>query len=324
MADESQQKTTRMRSPAYPSVNLEAAIDHAKVIYDKEKRSSAPVLVVATHWGTNIKSSKGLRLIAALKQFGLVNEEGEGEDRHVRLSNRALDLIVQTNRLDPAWRKAVAEAALAPRIHKALWEHFASSLPSDDNLRVYLIRQMEFHDYKVRRFIKEFRATLAFAGLLDSGRIADTDLDEDHDNGDGQVPVVGNYVQWTYQGVCQFTEPRKVLGVSNDGRFAFVEGEEKGFPMTELTVQECPSTVTTTTTTPPPANPYFKPKLPEDEIQRLGISKAILPLLEGSAVLTLPDKLSEDSARDFESWIELMVGQTLRKAGVKRTQSKGG
>ena len=45
---------------------------------------------------------------------------------------------------------------------------------------------------------------------------------------------VGDEVQWTNQGVDQFDKPRKITGVSDDGKYAFVEGSNTGIPIEEL------------------------------------------------------------------------------------------
>lgn len=45
---------------------------------------------------------------------------------------------------------------------------------------------------------------------------------------------VGDSVQWTSQGADQFVEPKKITSISNDGKFAFVEGSNTGIPIKEL------------------------------------------------------------------------------------------
>ena len=60
----------------------------------------------------------------------------------------------------------------------------------------------------------------------------------------GKEPVmegdvkVGDKVQWTSQGTDQFTEPRKIKSISEDGQYAFVEGSDTGIPVKELSVTE--------------------------------------------------------------------------------------
>ena len=177
---EPDRKKKQHRSPAYPSMGLRAALDHAETIYGHERRSAAPVSVVASHCGTDIKSSKGLRLIAALKQFGLVIEEGSGEDRQVRLSETALDYLLAESEEQKA--ESVKTAALLPTIHRKIWENYRGLLPSDATLQVYLIRQLDFNDTYAARFIKQFRATLRFAGLLDDDTMEGDQSDSNEDD----------------------------------------------------------------------------------------------------------------------------------------------
>lgn len=178
MAETATPKKKRVRSPAYPALNLETAIERAAAIYEHEKRNAAPVAVVAQHWGTTIKNSAGLRGIAALKQFGLIIEEGSGDDRHVRLSDKALDILIPETADSPEQQLAIRDAALSPKIHKKLWEHYQGHLPSDESLKAHLIRQHEFNDAHVQGFVKQFRETVNFA-RLDGGEQIHTQEDDD-------------------------------------------------------------------------------------------------------------------------------------------------
>jgi ribosomal protein S20 len=49
---------------------------------------------------------------------------------------------------------------------------------------------------------------------------------------------IGDSVQWTSQGADQFVEPKKIKSISEDGKYAFVEGSDTGIPVTELSVAE--------------------------------------------------------------------------------------
>lgn len=49
---------------------------------------------------------------------------------------------------------------------------------------------------------------------------------------------IGDEVQWTSQGTDQFAEPRKIKSISEDGKYAFVEGSDTGIPVSELSVTE--------------------------------------------------------------------------------------
>ena len=49
---------------------------------------------------------------------------------------------------------------------------------------------------------------------------------------------IGDNVQWTSQGADQFVEPKKIKSISEDGKYAFVEGSDTGIPVAELSVTE--------------------------------------------------------------------------------------
>lgn len=178
---------TRVRSPAYPSIDLKTAISYAKMIYDAEKRAAAPVAVVAEDCGLDIKNSPGLRAIAALKQFGLGIEEGANEDRQLRLSDRALDILLAHSENSTERNQAIKAAALAPKIHSHLWQMHKGELPSDGALKTYLIRKMEFNDAHVDRFIKQFRDTVAFAKLVPDDTITTDDSGDDDEELDDET-----------------------------------------------------------------------------------------------------------------------------------------
>lgn len=54
------------------------------------------------------------------------------------------------------------------------------------------------------------------------------------------APAVGERVQWVSNGQQQFAEPRKVTGLSPDGKFVFVEGSSTGLPVSELVPESLP------------------------------------------------------------------------------------
>lgn len=172
------------RSPSYPSLDLKEAIAKIAIVYQEEMRHPVPVFVVAEHGGySDFKSSSALRLIAAYKQFGLVVEEGSGDDRKVRVSDLALDILLDGD--DEAKRSAaIKKAALLPPIYRKIWQNFNGNIPSDGTLRSYLIRELDFNDGVVDGLIRKFRSTVSFAELASSDIISSS-VDE---SGDEQEP----------------------------------------------------------------------------------------------------------------------------------------
>lgn len=158
------------RSPSYPGIPLETAIERARLVWDKEKGHPAPPEAVLGHWGYSVKSSNGLITLAALKKFGLLEDEGVGSDRSVRLSGLAQDII-----LSPNPGESIRRSALTPSIHRELWEQYRGELPSDANLRYELIRKRSFTEAGAEEFIRQFRKTVSFAGLSPSDAVVPED-----------------------------------------------------------------------------------------------------------------------------------------------------
>lgn len=176
-------KKPRLRSPAYPYINLEEAEKLARIIWEKENRHPVPVSVAAVHWKYGAKSSTGALSVSALKKFGLLKEEGAGDKRTVKLSDLGLDLIKFADVFEERL-KLLKIAALKPEIHKELWTTHRDA--SDASLRRYLEFDRKFNGSVVDVVIKEYRDTISFAQLTDADIISDTsgDAEDDADSPD--------------------------------------------------------------------------------------------------------------------------------------------
>ena len=177
-------KKKRERSPGYPGLALQDAIQRATTIYQHEGKNAAPVNVILGHWGYRPKSGAGLVALAALKHFGLLIDEGSGDSRTARLSDLALRIVQDTRPNSEERVKAIKEAALVPKLHKELWASYSGNLPSDGNLSFTLRNKRGFTEGGAKEFIKELRSTLAFSGLTRSDIIAENDDEEGSENGE--------------------------------------------------------------------------------------------------------------------------------------------
>ena len=154
---------TKSRGPAVPTVNLQKALDLMRIVWAEEKRNPAPVSVILTHWKYKPKSSGGLQAIASLKRFGLLEEQGSGEKRTLKLTPLALD-ILKNETVDAAeYIRLLKEAALNPKFHRLLWEKHGTEMPSDQTLEKNLVFDMRFSEDAAKHFVKEYKDTLAFA-----------------------------------------------------------------------------------------------------------------------------------------------------------------
>lgn len=285
--------TKSKRSPKFPFIDLETAINRARVFYNNERRQSAAVPIAVDHWGYKPKTSGGLQTIGALKGYGLLEDEGSKDARRVKLTQRALQILLDEREDSSERRKIIKEAALSPALFKELWEKWKDGLPSEGNMRHFLIFDKDFNENTAGDFIRVFTNTVRYAGLDGS------------DNIDDKIKFTeGDYIQWESQGVLQLTEPRLVTGVSEDGEYLFVEGSSTGIPMSEAIPQ---TDVQSKGGNSPPKQP--PPSFP-------GMNQEVFPVEEGDIVLRWPKKLGADSFEYMESWLNLILKKARRTAGL--------
>ena len=269
----------RTRSPNYPLVDLGKAIDRVTLLYKDNKQHEVPVVVARTLWGYKKSSAAGNQCVAALKAYGLLKVQGKGESRHVSVTDNARRIILDA----PEGKALLKQAALGPAVHDQLWAKFGKSgLPDDAVIRHHLIFDKKFNEDVVEGLIGRFRSTIAFANLDSSDIISDGSDQQNGANGADQEPTVGDHVQWTSQGVGRFQEPKKLVGLSDDGEYAFVEGERGGVLMSELSVVEAPAGAGSGAANRP-LNPLFKPPLPSD-----GVPLSIKTQPGSVEILTIP------------------------------------
>src|SRR4051794_10580533 len=102
----------KTRSPNFPYIPLEQALERIRTVWDREGRQSAAPETLAGHWGYSEKSSGGRQTVGALRHSGLL--EGRGAD--LRVTELAQSIILG----EPGskqWLQDVQEAALSPAIH---------------------------------------------------------------------------------------------------------------------------------------------------------------------------------------------------------------
>jgi hypothetical protein len=326
-------KAKKERSPSYPAYNLEQCLDRAKQFYSFAKRNAARTTDASKHWGFSEKSSGGRLTIAALLKFGLLDEEGRGEDRGVRLSELALHILLDEQPDSPDRLALIKRAALLPTIHSHLWEKYGADTPADMILRTYLKRDMKYTDSAVDDLIAEYKATIAFAKLSAGDKIED-EAGVNADTRQQTDVKVGDLVQWTSGGVNQFDPPQPVLGFSPNKAFLFVPGTGTGIPVSEVTVVGRAMSDTDKKGTPP-VNPFkdapFAPaKPPADTSPPAGFKEDAYDLAEGRAVFRWPEKLDPGSVAELEDWFGLiirkmqrMTGATPTKTDKKKTDNKG-
>lgn len=138
----------------------------AQTIWNKEKRSFAPVSALVQAWGYSGLSGNARTKIAAVRKYELFEENGDGD---MRLSDLAMTIL--HNQPESADRlAALRQAALAPELFAELQQTYPQA--SDDNLRSYLLTKRGFSDTGADSCIKAFRDTQETARLGDMGSTA--------------------------------------------------------------------------------------------------------------------------------------------------------
>lgn len=154
------------RSPIYPAFDLATALDRTAQLWQHAGRHYVPMADAMRVWGYSPKSSGGLQTVAAMKRFGLLDDEGSANRRQVRVSDLGRTIVTdEPGSVERATR--IKQAALLPKIHRELWEEHAGSLPPDSTLRFKLVNDRAFSESAARDLIEEFRKTLDFAGLTE-------------------------------------------------------------------------------------------------------------------------------------------------------------
>jgi hypothetical protein len=202
----------------------------------------------------------------------------------------------------------------APKIHRELWKHWGVDLPSVHSLKNTLIFDWKppFNENSVDGFIKEYKDTIAFAKLLESDKVAS----EVEDNGDGNelyVAQIGDWVQWEHNGVLGFKEPTRVKGLSPDGEWAYVDGQNGCVPRKELLRESAPLPKN-------PLDPLVIPRFvspPKNTMHEF-----VVPLSDGSkAVFQWPTYITEGDLTNLKDSIKILE-RMLAQAALAKTSGQ--
>lgn len=241
----SNRATKRLRSPAYPSMSLGEAVDAIAKIEKAYRTTPVDRSEAAKLIGYSGLSGPAAKALAAMASYGLLERAGKGE---TRVTNRAKEILYAES--DEDRREILKAAALEPPLFRDLRDRFEAAiddgmLPESGVIR-YLERE-NFTPSAVRPAARAFLGTMEFlasAGGNESHGAASSDGGESPSAGSevGSVTYggarVGDYVQWESQDALQFTEPRRVRLVTDDGEWLAVEGSETGIPMNEVIVEQ--------------------------------------------------------------------------------------
>jgi hypothetical protein len=164
MTDASPDAPKKERSPSFPFISLRKAVERARAMHERYKREPARVMIIGSVWGLGAKSSGMQQTVAALKQYGLLDDSGSREERKVTLTPLALRILIDTR---PGQREdGLREAALKPRIFSE-YQRWAAHRPPDDHIMSELRFDRGFTEDAAKTFIRVFFDTMDFAGVAE-------------------------------------------------------------------------------------------------------------------------------------------------------------
>jgi hypothetical protein len=147
----------RDRSPPFPFISLEKAIERAREFETDYKKSAGRIANAMSVWGYTPKSSGGQQTIGALLAYGLFEDEGSGSERKVKLTELALRILKDER---PGKREeALKEAALKPKAFSEQWLRWGSGRPPDRECISELTLERGFIEDAAKRFIRVYDDT---------------------------------------------------------------------------------------------------------------------------------------------------------------------
>jgi hypothetical protein len=232
-------KRKQGRSPAYPGIHLKKAIEQARALYDAHGKYAVPMHLAFSAWGYGSKSSGGRETRAALKYFGLIAIEGDTESGKIKLSEKALRVLLDQREDQSEKQALIREFALTPAIHKTLFKGFPDGITSDATVAHFLVFEEAYNESAAGELVEEFKATADYAKLYKPANVVDINSKVVR-NPPKPIAKVGDLVQVEINGAFQLEKPKPVRAVQDyEGQtWVFVEDHEAGVPMGQVTVIE--------------------------------------------------------------------------------------
>lgn len=247
------------RSPAFPYISLDVALERAKQIYKEVREHPQPREVLAKAYGKPATSSATIQTFATLAQYGLLENVTTPTGRKMRVSTLA-QTIFNPHAPQEKTQQAIKTAALKPAIFVELWERYKDTSGLNDNVPLYYLTEERGHEHggvftdkAAQDVLRVYRATLRFAGISGSDNIqASPPVDEDETPPPSPVKV-GDFVNVEINGALLFKVPKRVDQIQEHGGkpWVFLEGEKAAVEMSSVTLQAPPANATPTKATTP-------------------------------------------------------------------------
>jgi len=156
-------KLRRLRSPPHPYFSLKDCVGFVGQLYQQDGLQQVHLDIGLKHMGLEPSSSVGIRALAALRGFGLLDEVGINKE--IGLSRLAKSIILDKRQSSQERLRALRKAALNYEIIRDLAEKWSDGLPSDEAIETTLLMDKDFTKRAVSRFVGVLRDTYRYAEL---------------------------------------------------------------------------------------------------------------------------------------------------------------
>jgi len=243
-----------------------------------------------------------------MKYYALIDIQGEGDARRIRVSDLAKRIILDEREDQAEKRALIREVALSPSAHRSLYEEYRTGLPSDGTVLHFLMFTKGYNREAARDLLDEFKQTASYIGLYEPSTSLDKDEPEAEENPAPPKVSVGDLVQATVNGQDVFPEGARVLGFSDDYAWVFVDKASGGLKLEEITVLEAAQKN-------PPAQE--RPLIPdallaglanrEQEKDRADMRTAVFPVSEGDVSLSFPKSITAEGLRELGLYLNIFL-----------------
>lgn len=168
MTDAIDSAGSRDRSPAYPNIPLQAALERLVEFHNHFKRSPGRAETIGSAWGIKGKAYVD-RTTAALRYFGLLDYRGVGNDRQIVVSEDGLKYLRAQQ--EETKQEVIKSAALRPKQIAKFWAIWGPDRPAKKACLDELMFTHGFSSKGASEFLRIYDDTIRFAGLANSDKL---------------------------------------------------------------------------------------------------------------------------------------------------------
>lgn len=306
------QKRRVGRSPSYPYISVQKALEQAKALHEQEGEYAAPLTSAVGAWGYSPKSSGGRQTLATMKYYGLIEVSGEGDARKIKVSEVARRILLDQREDATEKLQLIRRVALTPTAHKALYEQYPNGLASDGSVEHFLIFDAGYNKEAAKELLAEFKQTARYVGLCEPSSDVDKPAEEADSRGDKQSPKikVGDKVQVTVADADVYEDGATVLGFSEDGAWVFVDKSDSAAKIEEVSLLEAAIDTTILERPLVPAHLLQQKQQKPDDAPK-GARKAVFPISDGDVILTFPGDISDAGLKRLKRYLEIFLDEQI-------------